>query len=624
MKPSHLSIILVYIALQACTFDSSGTKAGICGNGMIERGEGCDDGNTLAGDGCSETCQVEPGWFCNPETRICTPICGDGRVTGTETCDDQNTTSGDGCSNTCQTETGWYCEGEPSVCRTLCGDGIIAGNEQCDDGNLSDQDGCNQNCRVETGFTCSGSPSVCAPVCGDGRVVGSEVCDGSNLDGQSCLTRGFYSGTLACGADCTAFDVSGCSRFCGDGILDTDFEECDGDEFHGNSCIKEGFPGGQLGCNSNCRLDRSPCHTWVQVATGFEHTCAVRSDHTLWCWGLNNYGQLGWGTNNHTSNPLMQQVEHLGNEVASVGLGQYHTCAVKTDGSAWCWGLNSSGQLGTNGYTTVYQPTPVLLAIGVPLTEVSFIRGGENHTCALRTNGTVWCWGGNGEGRLGTGDYLGRLLATRIEIENTVQKISVGHAHTCALEENGQLLCWGRNFNGQLGDGTVQSRTTPGPTVWPSETPAITDVSAGEAHTCVVTGAGAAFCFGNNTHGRLGNGNTNQSTTPVAVTGMGASVRSVAVGYTHSCAVKNDSSAWCWGNNANGRLGNGNTTSQNTPVAVLHMDSGVTDIVGGNRHTCGILDPGKLFCWGYNFQGQLGDGTTTDRTVATMVEHPEN
>jgi large repetitive protein len=153
---------------QAC--DGAGncvTVPPVCGNGIVEPGEQCDDGNTLSGDGCSSTCQVEAGYQCTGQPSVCTPIpavCGNGIVEPGEQCDDGNLVSGDGCSSTCQVEPGYQCVGQPSVCVTSCGDGIVAGAEQCDDGNLVSGDGCSSTCQVEPGWQCSGSRSVCVPI----------------------------------------------------------------------------------------------------------------------------------------------------------------------------------------------------------------------------------------------------------------------------------------------------------------------------------------------------------------------------------------------------------------------------------------------------------------------------
>ena len=180
-----------------------------CGNGQLEPGEACDDGNTVGGDGCSFSCQTEPGWVCAGEPSVCVETCGNGQLDAGETCDDGNLSQDDGCSNLCQVEIGWNCTGEPSACSPICGDGFIVGLETCDDENTTAGDGCSDTCQLESGWVCSGTPTVCQPDCGDGQIVGNEECDGANLNGESCTSLSAGVGQLACTGTCT-FDISDC------------------------------------------------------------------------------------------------------------------------------------------------------------------------------------------------------------------------------------------------------------------------------------------------------------------------------------------------------------------------------------------------------------------------------
>jgi cysteine-rich repeat protein len=201
----------------------------LCGNGVIDTTwlpsgtpspEGCDDGNTADGDGCSSSCTVETGYACSGAPSMCAPVCGDGLVVGGEQCDDGDTEPGDGCSATCTVEPGWSCMGYPSTCTTICGDGLVVDGEGCDDGNLNDGDGCSSSCTVEEGWSCSGETSVCAPICGDGLIRGTEECDDNDDNGtpQSC-----------CSASCT-YRPEGTA--CEDGDACTS-NACDGQ----NNCI---------------------------------------------------------------------------------------------------------------------------------------------------------------------------------------------------------------------------------------------------------------------------------------------------------------------------------------------------------------------------------------------------
>ena len=213
---------------------SSTPSTPVCGDGVSAGFEGCDDGNTNNGDGCSSICQVENGYACVGAPSVCSIQCGDGITAGSETCDDGNTTAGDGCSATCTTEGGWSCTGSPSTCSTSCGDGVRAGAEACDDGNTAAGDGCSSVCATELGWTCTGdAPTTCATTCGDGVRAGAEGCDdGNTTDGDGC--------SMACvtesGWSCTGAMPDVCTTGCGDGLV-RGSETCDdGNTTAGDGC----------------------------------------------------------------------------------------------------------------------------------------------------------------------------------------------------------------------------------------------------------------------------------------------------------------------------------------------------------------------------------------------------
>lgn len=199
------------------TADGDGCSAGcrveqpptsVCGDGLVDDGEACDDGNTDNDDGCSVYCQVEAGFECAGEPSVCTGTCGNAILEYYEQCDDGNLAGGDGCSELCRVEEGYTCEGMPSLCEAICGDGLILGDEECDDGNLGSNDGCGGTCLLEPGFVCAGEPTHCETICGDGLAVGDETCDGAGE-------------TATCDVDCTAVA-------CGDGVLNLAAgEQCD-------------------------------------------------------------------------------------------------------------------------------------------------------------------------------------------------------------------------------------------------------------------------------------------------------------------------------------------------------------------------------------------------------------
>lgn len=279
------------------------------------------------------------------------------------------------------------------------------------------------------------------------------------------------------------------------------------------------------------------------------------------------------------------------------------------------------------------------------------IVGGLGHTCAL-SNGRVYCWGRNNLGQLGDNTTTNRSSPTPVYVGTSgspgalygryITDIAAGGEHTCAIADGG-VFCWGANSSGRLGDGTQTNRSAPVvvPSLAPSQAYNATHITAGGYHTCAIAQA-TAYCWGRNGEGQLGNGapsNPNQgqpasnayySTSPVTVTGSTYLASSISAGENHTCAVI-DSRAYCWGGNSNtytgGRLGNavdGPNGNRNTPQ-VVRANSGdvlyqktITGIAAGASQSCAIAE-GKVFCWGFNAVGEVGDGTTNARTVPVAV-----
>jgi alpha-tubulin suppressor-like RCC1 family protein len=302
---------------------------------------------------------------------------------------------------------------------------------------------------------------------------------------------------------------------------------------------------------------------------------------------------------------------------AAVSAGTFYTCAVTTGGGAKCWGNNLGGELG-NGTTTLESGTPVDvwgLTSGVAAISTSEGPAGDagrtNHTCALTTGGGAKCWGYNGYGELGNGGTTTDSL-TPVDVSGLtsgVASISAGIFYTCAATTGGGAKCWGNNTAGQLGNGTTTESTTPVDVS--GLTSGVASISAGIVHTCALTTGGGVKCWGDNTYGELGNGTTTSSSTPVAVSGLTSGVAAISVGIIHTCALTTGGAVKCWGYNGFGELGDGTTTASSTPVAVSGLTSGVASISAGNFYTCAAMTGGGAKCWGYNTNGELGNGTTT-------------
>ena len=294
------------------------------------------------------------------------------------------------------------------------------------------------------------------------------------------------------------------------------------------------------------------------IDAGSEHTCALLTDGTVFCWGNDSHGQLGDGTNVGGRTPVL--VSDLSN-ATGVSAGITHSCAVLDDGTASCWGDNASGQLGDGTANESLAPVPVS-----DLSDVSAISGGLEHTCALLSDGTVSCWGDNTAGQLGDGTTTSSSTPVPVSDLTDVVAVSAGSTHTCALLSNGTVSCWGDNSVGELGVDDVSQSSTPIPVAGLSGASAIT---AGSYFTCALLSDGTASCWGLNTYGQLGSDSADAfSSTQVAVTGL-SNVSTISAGVLHACVVVENGAAFCWGNNEFGQLGDGTTnTVRLTPVPV--------------------------------------------------------
>jgi alpha-tubulin suppressor-like RCC1 family protein len=348
------------------------------------------------------------------------------------------------------------------------------------------------------------------------------------------------------------------------------------------------------------------------ISVGQYHTCALTSAGGVKCWGDNTYGQLGDGTTTMHATPV--DVSGLTSGVIAVSAGEYHTCALMSSGGVKCWGYNALGALGDG--TTTSRPTPV--DVSGLTSGVIAISAGYFHTCALMSSGGVKCWGYNVYGQLGDGTTTMRSAPVDVSgLTSGVSAIGAGQYHTCAVTTAGAVECWGYNGLGGLGDGTTTTRLTPvGVSGLASGAVA---VSAGAYHSCALTSAGGVKCWGYNASGQLGDGTTTMRLTPVDVSGLTSGVTEMSAGQYHTCARTAAGGAKCWGYNGFGGLGDGTTTMRSTPVDVSGLTSGVTAVVAGGYHSCAVTSGGGAKCWGYNNAGQIGDGTTTTRMTAQVV-----
>ena len=292
----------------------------------------------------------------------------------------------------------------------------------------------------------------------------------------------------------------------------------------------------------------------------------------------------------------------------SIAAGGYHTCAVTTAGGAKCWGDNNSGELGNGSNTKSPVPVDVTGLIG----GVAAVAAGLAHNCAVTSAGGVKCWGAGQAGQLGNGSYAGSPFPVDVTGLTSGVAIAAGDWHTCALTGAGGVKCWGSNSQGQLGIGSSDPPRSYVPLDVSGLTSGVVGIAAGGTSTCALLNTGGVQCWGANGSGQLGNGNYTDSYRPVDVSGLTSGAASVAVGGLSVCALASTGGLKCWGSNAFGELGIGSFDPLKSNVPLDNrLTYGVTSVAGGFRHICALNSPGgaKTWCWGSNIEGQLGIGT---------------
>ena len=306
-----------------------------------------------------------------------------------------------------------------------------------------------------------------------------------------------------------------------------------------------------------------------------------------------------------------EQREH---QFLSVSTGGEHSCAVATDGGIYCWGRGRDGETGDFRWTDRSTPTRIA---GDSL-YVSVVSG-YYHSCGLTESGVAVCWGWNPYGQLGNGEAYGAHGPGLVTGGLRFSKLTAGAYHTCGLTADGEAFRWGHNEYGQLGTGSAEGTAAPTPVAGELR---FKDLSAGALHTCGVSVDGAAWCWGLNRHGQLGDGTVVGAPEPRRVAG-GHRFEAISAGVSHTCALSSARAAWCWGTNEFGELGNGSLGRPGLPeitvpdnvVGKYTFDS----ISAGAHTTCAVTTDGRGMCWGRGAFGQIGDGTTYHRNTPRYV-----
>jgi alpha-tubulin suppressor-like RCC1 family protein len=343
---------------------------------------------------------------------------------------------------------------------------------------------------------------------------------------------------------------------------------------------------------------------YVALSVGYQHNCALTAQGKAYCWGYNNYGQLGTGD---TNNAMVAVPVIGGLKFTSISAGSVHTCAITTKGKAYCWGSNGYFMLGvSNDSIDRLSPTAVEVVSDV---KFASITAGDQHTCALTAKGRAYCWGNNGDGRLGVGETDGVRVVGGLKFAS----IDAGYRHTCALTAQGRAYCWGDNELGELGTGDNADSLTPVAVVGGLK---FTALSVGSDYTSALTKGGEPYGWGDNSNGQLGTGNVTSYNLPVVAMG---GIRFTSVGqdapYSHSK---------CFGL-ASGRLRCVGSSSYILFGDVGYIDTPVTVAVrgvvygAGEYHICALTAAGKVLCWGRNDHGQLGSGSWDDSSTPVAV-----
>jgi alpha-tubulin suppressor-like RCC1 family protein len=348
--------------------------------------------------------------------------------------------------------------------------------------------------------------------------------------------------------------------------------------------------------------------SWMRVAAGGRHTCAIQVDGGVWCWGAGELGQLGDTATTGGSRPRWV---HLPTRATAVATGDAHSCIVASDGGVWCWGSNRFGQLGDGTVATRASPTPVTL----PGLAVD-VAAGYVHTCAVGAGGQAWCWGANETGQLGIGNAVPDTCGSpavscspsplNVEEIAGVASITAGGSaegsHSCARLQDRSAWCWGDNSEEQLGDGGLVSRNTP---VEITDLFNVAAITAGQRHSCAALSNGEAYCWGRN----FGD--------PFWISAL-ENVRRVRSGGDFSCSILADATSWCWGTNDVGQLGDGTYQDRVYPSQVSGV-LGIVEISTGSGHACAVTDTGQLWCWGSNSDSQLSGTNQLNTNLPTRV-----
>ncbi len=366
--------------------------------------------------------------------------------------------------------------------------------------------------------------------------------------------------------------------------------------------------GGAVGCDVDPTAPGS--YRASLISAGDIHVC-YHAEAGTYCWGGNSSGQLGDGTRSprDAATRVAARID-----VAALVTGWFHSCALDLEGQIYCWGDNTTGALGDVARVVQLQPVAIPTAL-----SIRRLVAGAAHSCALDASGATYCWGSNSNGQLGALDVVDTCVQdpcsarpVRVAGGITFDAITAGRTHTCGITSEGAAYCWGSNQAGKLGIGTTRSTAQPALVSGGHD---FLQLSAGGTHTCGLTSNHELYCWGQNDRGQLattdspndcGQGGFPCSTRPIPIAGD-LRFRLLTAGGEHTCGLTDAGAAYCWGASTEGQVGHGLVADQSRPQRVaggLMFQA----LAAGERHTCGVALDGTTYCWGDNFAGQLGIG----------------
>ena len=370
--------------------------------------------------------------------------------------------------------------------------------------------------------------------------------------------------------------------------------------------------------NQVARLSRN-YQTTREITSGYSHSCTISNDKA-YCWGNNNFSQLGDGSTTKSLVPIAVGGVLAGKVIKSISAGSYHTCALDNSGIVYCWGFNIYSQVGNPLDSRMSSPEPIAVGGVLAGKVIKSISAGGFHTCALDELGKVYCWGNNINGQIGSGSPTPQIINSPSLVAGSLSSLSVssvsaGGSHTCAIASK-KVYCWGANVYNQIGSGSTSPSIIPSSNIVTGLSSLnISLVSSGGNHTCALDELGSIYCWGYNYYGQIGSGSL-MPTIVLAPTKVLGPLGSLVVGYIstgsfNTCAIVSNK-AYCWGYNNDGQIGNTFNTPINNPSPIAVDTTGVLfnkdiySISSGGNSSCAVDADVKAYCWGSNDSGQLG------------------